>query len=180
MSAAEILGQLLIGWLIADLVGGFVHWWEDRAGEEGWPLIGPWVIRPNRLHHVQPLAFTYASALQRNAPLWVLIAALSAIWLWLAGFSLVWLAATIGGLVSNEVHRLAHTPMVAPGWARVLQDTGLIQSPKHHAGHHRPPADRRYCILTDWLNPVLDGLKVWARLEAAMTRVGLAPNRGER
>ena len=44
---------------------------------------------------------------------------------------------------------------------RGLQEFGLIQSPRHHAGHHQPPYLTRYCTLTDYLNPVLDRLHVW-------------------
>ena len=55
----------------------------------------------------------------------------------------------------------------------VLQEIGLLQSPVHHAGHHRPPSDRRYCVLTDWLNPVLDAVGIWALLERGLRRVGL-------
>ena len=42
---------------IADLTCGLVHWWEDTYGQEHWPLIGPAVIAPNRLHHLAPRAF---------------------------------------------------------------------------------------------------------------------------
>jgi ubiquitin-conjugating enzyme E2 variant len=82
-----------------------------------------------------------------------------------SGPSLFWLAASAGGLMSYEVHRWAHAPRLAPRWAVVLQEIGLFQSPKDHAAHHRPPQDRAYCILTAWLNPVLDAAGVWRRLE---------------
>lgn len=180
MTAATLLGQLLIGWLIADLGSGLVHWWQDRVARADWPVIGPWLIAPNRDHHINVLAFAGSSLLARNLGTWIAVAAISATWLALGGFGVIWATATIGGLVVSEVHRLAHLPATAGPIGRVLQETGLIQSPRHHMGHHRTAADRRYCILTDWLNPALDALKVWARLEAAMDRVGLSPNRGTR
>lgn len=174
----NIIGQLLIGWILADLVSGLVHWWEDRVARIDWPLVGPWIVAPNRLHHTDPLAFTRGTLLQRNLGAWLVVAVISLSWLAVGGLSVTWAAATAGGLLAAEAHRWAHLPAEAGQLVRVLQQTGALQSPKHHAGHHRAPSDRRYCALTDWLNPVLDELQVWARLEQLLERVGLTPNRG--
>lgn len=178
MSVALILGQALIGWLIADLLRGLFHWWEDRVARTDWPIIGPAVVAPNRLHHVDVLAFTRSSLIARNAAVWVIVMVISGVWFALAGASVTWATATLGGLIVNEVHRMAHLPASAGRVAAVFQDMGLLQSPKHHAGHHRGQNVRRYCILTDWLNPALDALGVWSRLEHAMARIGLEPNGG--
>lgn len=178
MTAAQILGEILIGWLVADLGSGLVHWWQDRAARADWPLIGRRVIAATRLHHREVLAFTRSPVIERNLATWLVVALLSAAWAATAGPGLIWLAATLGGLVVGEVHRHAHLPAQAPRVVRVLQDTGLIQSPAHHAGHHRTPSDRRYCILTNWLNPALDALGFWSGLEAGLARIGLTPNRG--
>lgn len=180
MTVAAFVGQALIGWLLADLLSGIVHWWEDRVGEMAWPVIGQAVIAPNRLHHVDVLYFAQSSLLARNLAAWLVVAATSAVWFWLAGPSVVWAFATLGGALAAEVHRMAHLPVSVGPVGRVLQEVGLIQSPRHHAGHHKAPSDRRYCVLTDWLNPALDALGVWRRLESAMDRVGLSPNRGAR
>jgi hypothetical protein len=172
------IGQALLGWLIADLFSGVFHWWEDRVGNEAMPIIGPQIVVPNRLHHTDPLAFTYGSVARRNKPLWAMVALISGLWLWATGPTVMWATATVGGLVVNEVHRLAHRPLLAGPVSRLFQEIGLFQSPKHHAGHHRAPSDTRYCILTDWLNPVLDRLRIWEGLEACLGGVGLEPNRG--
>jgi ubiquitin-conjugating enzyme E2 variant len=164
MTFAGIVGQLILGWLLADLVTGAFHWWEDNFGSEDWPIVGPWIIRPNRLHHRAPLAFTSHGFMARNRA--AIVAAL------LAGTALTflcgpepWIAAlVVGAALSNEVHRYAHEPSSAPAWIRVVQQIGLFQSPKDHACHHRPPHDVNFCILTDWLNPVLEALGIWKRL----------------
>lgn len=180
-SFCVVIGQALLGWLIADLFSGIFHWWEDRVGNEAMPIIGPEVVAPNRLHHIEPLVFARGnlwSRLRRNAPLFLMVALVSGLWLGLAGFSVMWATATIGGVIVNEVHRFAHMPTVCGPIVRTFQEIGLLQSPKHHAGHHRAPSDTRYCILTDWLNPVLDRLRIWEGLEACLGGVGLEPNRG--
>lgn len=166
-----IAAKLLFGWLLADLIGGVVHWMEDRVVCDDTPGLRS-VIAANRLHHSHPLAFLAGSMIARNGSTWLAAGAVSLAWLLLFGGSIVWAAATVGGLVSSEVHRLAHTPRPASLLLRILQDVGLIQSCAHHAGHHRPGAARRYCVLTDLLNPLLDGLSIWARIEGCLRRLG--------
>ncbi len=176
----EILGQLLIGWLIADLLTGVFHWWEDRVATETMPIIGPWLIAPNRLHHRDPMAFTRGTLWQRSGATVIGVALIAGVWLIALGPSFVLLAAAVGGAASTEIHYWTHRAEGRPLAIRVLQEIGVIQSPAQHAQHHKPPSNRRYCIVTDWLNPVLDALKVWERIESAMTRLRLEPNRGSR
>ena len=180
MSASALLGQVLMGWLAADLLGGVVHWLEDRVAGEGAGWFGRVVIAPSRLHHRSPQLFLGGSLVDRNLAAWIAASLVSAVGLALLGPSVIWAAATIGGLVSAEVHACAHRPSRAGSLLRVLHEIGALQSPRHHAGHHRPPSDRRYCVLTDWVNPIVDALDLWARLEAALTRIGLHPSKGLR
>lgn len=179
----SIIGQLLVGWLAADLLGGVFHWWEDRVGRADMPLIGPWVIAPNRLHHRDAMAFMRKSLLKRNWTALPAVAAIFLTWIALFGFSVVWLSAMLGCALAVEVHYQAHLPATTSArlrWLlRPLWDAGIVQSPAHH-NHHHSAEDRAYCPLTGWLNPFLDGLDVWARLEDALTLVGLEPNRGTR
>jgi len=76
-------------------------------------------------------------------------------------------ALALGIFVSNEVHAAAHArPSELPGWVRRLQRAGVIQSPLHHAAHHRALKNVNFCTLTDWTNPVLERVRFWRRLEA--------------
>lgn len=170
MTSPALIGQLLLGWLLADLVTGAFHWWEENFGSETWPIVGPWIIRPNRLHHRAPLAFTRHGFIDRNRA--SIIAALVVGGLLVAAFGpQPWiLALAIGGALSNEIHRFAHQPSSAARWLGVLQAIGIIQSPREHARHHRPPHDSNFCILTDWLNPVLEAIGIWRRLGRAFGR----------
>lgn len=163
-SLALILGQALIGWLIADLVAGIVHWLQDRVVPDGTPGLRS-VIAAQRLHHREPLALFRGNLWDRNWSTWLAVGVVSLLWLVTLGPSVIWAVATFGGAVSSIVHGMAHKPSSTGAVCKVLQETGLIQSPKHHAGHHRPPHGTRFCPLTDWLNPTLDALKVWERLE---------------
>ena len=176
-----LFGQLIAGWLIADFLGGVVHWWEDRVGDESMPLIGRWVITPNRLHHRDAMAFTKKPFLVRNWTAFPVVAAIAGVWLWLLGPSVVLASAFLGAAISVEVHYQAHLPFATRPWQRALLrplwDIGVIQSPAVHNRHHRWP-DGDYCALTGWLNPILEHARFWGGLEWALTRVGLTPNKG--
>ena len=85
----------------------------------------------------------------------------------------VWIVSAMAfGCLINEVHYWAHRPSTAPAIVRVLQESGVLQAPKHHALHHRAPHDCRYCILTNLLNPALDKLGFWYGLERLFKPTG--------
>lgn len=168
---ANAVGQVVLGWLLADLLSGLFHWAQDRLISERTPFVGGFLVEPNRLHHREPLAFVAGSFAWRNGSTYAFVAFVGAILLATAGPSLFLAALVVGGALTTQAHYWAHRPSGAPGIVRVLQASGALQSPKHHAGHHRPPNLERYCVLTDWLNPILDAAGVWARLE----RLALAP-----
>jgi ubiquitin-conjugating enzyme E2 variant len=157
------LGKIIIGWLIADLMSGLFHKWQD-GGRVEWPVIGPWLIAPSVLHHAKPLAFLEGSWATRNLAAGMLVLSIAGAWLALLGPSIILASATVGGLLTTQVHAWAHRPSAAPRIVRVLQEIGILQSPKAHAGHHRPPHDGNYCALTNWLNPVLNDIGFWRLL----------------
>lgn len=158
-----LIGQAVVGWIIADLIGGFLHWWLDRVARPRWDWLEKFLWAPNRAHHAQPMAFTQHGFLYRNSTTFVVATVAAALWFLAFGPSMVLLFAYIGGMLQNEIHYWTHKK--STGWIGVLQQTGIIQSIPSHARHHKPPQNRNYCILTDWCNPVLERLDVWNRLE---------------
>lgn len=159
----DFVGQALVGWLVADLLGGFVHWWQDRIGKPQWKWLDKWVFGPNRLHHDEPRAFTNSGFWQRNSTTIAAATAAAIIWLALTGPSIVLLFAFIGGALQSQIHYWQHSP--TSEWIKVFQRIGIIQGPQQHSKHHYQGADKYYCILTAWLNPVLEKLSFWNRLE---------------
>lgn len=171
-----VVGQLLLGWLLADFIGGLFHWWEDRVGNTSMPILGRYIVIPNRLHHSNPrsgVASWYTRIIVGLISL-----PITAAYLVLFGFDAMIAGMVLGAALVNDVHGWAHEPEKAPRAVRLLQDTGIFQSPNHHAGHHRGAHDRRYCILTNIVNPWLDAAHFWDVLEWGLARVGLEPNRG--
>lgn len=154
------IGYLVTCWLIADFISGVFHWWEDQYANETWPLVGKWIAKPNQQHHRKPFEFTKGSYLYRNST--AIVPALIAA-------AVAWLIHPLCALPfvmvsqSNEIHCWSHracNPVI-----RTLQATGLLQDPTHHLRHHRDPFNRRFCVMSNWLNPVLDGVHFWTAIE---------------
>ncbi len=171
-----------LGWALADLVSGAVHWLGDTFFDEATPLLGPSLIRPFREHHADPSAITRHGALELtgNNALFVcpLLAAATPLAASFGEEAASTLASTAlvslsGGLLAtNQIHAWAHTP-AAGRLARALRWLGLAITPEAHARHHASAHDRAYCITTGWWNPLLDRTRTFARIELAVRR--LAP-----
>jgi ubiquitin-conjugating enzyme E2 variant len=172
---------VLVGWVLADLVSGVVHWWADRVASENTPLVGPTFVRPFREHHEDPLGICRNDWVGTNGNTCiVMLPFLVGACFWLpaepagagslfASAAFVTLAVSAG--LTNQIHKWAHQPR-APRGVRALQRAGLLLSSGHHARHHTPPFARHYCITTGWLNPAIDALGLFPALEGRLARVG--------
>lgn len=176
---SEILFQLILfviqlfGVLLcADFVSGVVHWLEDSYGNPSWPLIGQSIIAPNIEHHHHPRSFTKGTFWSRNFGLMILSGLiLSAVYL-LGWFDWKWVFFAGIGSVANEIHCWAHrSPRENGSVIGSLQKIGILQSAKAHAIHHTDPKDRGYCTVTNYLNPILDRLRFFERIERMLFRL---------
>lgn len=170
MMLAKVVGC----WLIADFTSGFWHWLEDRYFDERWPVIGKYIAKPNALHHAQPAAFLHQPYWSRN---WTSIvpAAVAVAIVLVSGGGFWSVLPVVMVSQANEVHAWAHQRVQAR-WVLILQEMGALQSPRHHGVHHRSPFDVRYCVMSDWLNPVLDASRFWLALEWCLAKVaGIKP-----
>ena len=170
--ALRVAFDLAGAWLLADFITGLVHWWEDAYAKPDWPVLGPLVAAPNLLHHRDPRAMT-------RVPWWrnldvPMTAGLLAMGALVAFHMLRWpiALAILLAAFTNLVHRWAHQSPAENGrlvtW---MQAKGLIQSRAQHALHHRWPRRSHYCPLTNTLNPVLERLDFWRRLERTILRL---------
>lgn len=166
------VGFIVLSWIAADFIAGVFHWLEDRYFEADWPFIGKYIATPNQEHHAKPQAFLQGSYIYRN---WTTIVPA------LAGFAVCMLVPALhsGWLTclfltqANEVHAWGHQRGLLTAPIRMLQETGIVQSCRHHAEHHRSPHDVRYCVMSNWLNPFLDHFGVWAMAERLLAKVGI-------
>ena len=158
--------RVIVAVILADFLSGLAHWIEDSYFTPETPFLGP-TIRKNILHHADSRAFV---ANPWHVTIWscLVCSVVSALLWWPAGL----LGKTTGlalliAVFANQVHKWSHmTPEELPALVRHLQNWRLLQTKMHHAAHHQEQKNRRYCVLTNWVNPTLDGLRFWRGLEA--------------
>lgn len=163
LTLAQVLGLVLL----ADFLAGIVHWLEDAYGTEDTPVVGPLLIRPNIVHHHFPRYFTKLSWWQSSWDLLLLGGVIvgAAAWWGVLSWQL-WLFVALS-INANQVHKWAHrTPAENGRVVSFLQDIRVLQTPRHHALHHTDPKNTYYCPITNVLNPVLERLQFWPKLES--------------
>jgi TMEM189-like protein len=160
-----------------DFITGVIHWAEDTWTALGRSkLLDTYVVRDNIEHHRKPGAIRGGTYWETNR-VCIALAFATACVLVLFGVH-AWTAYAIVVLASqsNQVHKWSHcaNPPRAIAW---LQRFGILQSPAHHAEHHKRPYANRYCTTTNFLNPVLDGVRFWRGLEWLIERCGIRVQR---
>jgi plasmanylethanolamine desaturase len=181
---------ILAGYLLADFLAGGVHWLADRFFDPETPLLGPMLIAPFREHHVDPGSIgrhDFFEVSGNNAlvttPVVLLVFTLpesrdfTASLMCIFGISL-----TLALVATNQFHGWAHAAN-PPAVARALHTFGLVLTPERHAEHHLSGFDRAYCVTSGWLNPLLDRIQFFDRIErgvSAATQGGSKNQSGKR
>lgn len=167
-----VLLEILATAAFADFLAGVIHWIEDAYFTEETPVIGRLFITPNILHHHLPRHFTQLSWWDSSKDLLVagLMVLAGAEWLHLLTWQ-VWLFVVLS-VNANQVHKWSHRTRAENGriisW---LQDWRILQTPRHHGLHHKDPKNTYYCPITNLVNPVLEKLSFWTRVEALIERL---------
>lgn len=181
-----LLCAVLLGYLAADFVSGFVHWMADTWGSTTMPLLGKAFIRPFREHHVDEKAITRHDFIETNGnncaisiPVGVMCVTMphtSSAWVFLSAFlgsMIFWVMAT------NQFHKWSHLDEPPPVIA-FFQRVHLILPPAHHHIHHTAPYNKYYCITVGWLNKPLMMIAFFPTLERLVTwTTGLLPRRDD-
>jgi plasmanylethanolamine desaturase len=175
-----IILQIIGAVLAADFLSGLFHWLEDAYGREHWPITGRFVTKPNILHHHDPRYFTRHSWFQSSWLLMCLgLVVLAIAWVCGALTWQVWLVVILGAN-ANQIHKWAHrTPAENGRLISLFQRFRLVQSPRHHARHHTDPKTSHYCVLTNFLNPILDAMRFWDALEWGIWSVARVRRRAD-
>ncbi len=165
---------IVVSWVAADFVSGVIHWAEDRYAREGWPVIGPLIAIPNIVHHNKPQAFLEGSYWHRNYT--TIVPAFAAMLLCLCfAATRDWWLTLLFLSQANEIHAWAHQQGKLNPVITILQDMGVLQSPRQHAEHHRSPHMVCYCVMSNWLNPALDAIQFWDGIEYVLRIFGAQP-----
>jgi hypothetical protein len=174
----EIALRVVAVVLLADFFSGVFHWLEDAYGCEDWPVVGPFVTQANVIHHYDPRHFTRHSWFA-SAKVLVVLVVIGLGLAYLAGL-LNWMTLLFAsfGLNANEVHKWSHRTKAENGrLISFLQKAGLVQSPAHHARHHQRNKNTNNCVLTNYLNPILDKTGFWRGLEWLILHLTGTPRR---
>ncbi len=172
-SAWLVIPAFVLGYVFADVLSGTAHWFCDTFFEEDTPVIGELVIRPFRDHHVHPQRITRYRFIEQDTTNFFLMLPPLAVAFWLGApqpgsvGALFWccclLSLATGLFGTNLFHKWAHErkPPVVVRW---LQRSGLILEPGRHQRHHRDYS-RGFCVTSGWMNPLLDALRFFSRVE---------------
>lgn len=174
--------MIVAGALAADFASGMIHWTADTWGSESMPILGRRLVRPFRVHHVNPDDFLRRSFLDTNGDVAAIVAGILALATSISTETtsgcavLVFLIAfCVAGLPTNQVHQWAHMSR-PPKFVRMLQTWGLFLSRGEHLKHHREPYAGNYCIATGWCNRPLEAISFFRRCEQLVTVfTGLQP-----
>ncbi len=169
----QLFAAVLLGYVLADLLTGTLHWFFDTWGSPRTPYLGP-VIAPFRSHHLNPLDIVDHGFLECvGNSCWAIMPLLvPAFWsgpAWAQVLS--WTAAW--AVQANLVHRAAHRsslwwkPPLGARLYRLLWKAGWVVGPFEHDAHHVPPYRQNWCILAGWWNPPLNWLL--PRIERGLT-----------
>jgi len=190
------LSEIGAGWLVVpgvfaglvfgDFVTGLVHWAADTYGEESTPVIGRSLVKPFRIHHVRPLEICEHGVVETVGNTCILAAPLLTLFVVVmtsgetsaaVAFAVFTAVVTVGVTVAtNQFHKWAHQESPARV-VRALQRSRIILSPEHHGAHHTAPFESSYAITNGWLNPLLNRVRFFRRLERALRAFGVKPSR---
>jgi ubiquitin-conjugating enzyme E2 variant len=168
---------MLLGYLLADLLSGIVHWMGDTLGNVNTPWFGPAFAQPFREHHEAPRAIAAHGFIETNGNTCIVaLPPMVAAHLWMIptpGWRFYLAAFVVSlalfGIATNQCHKWAHSLRV-PRSVTLLQRWGLIIGPDHHERHHMWPHRTHYCVLSGWMNVVADRLRLFRGAEALIRR----------
>ncbi len=165
--------------MLADFVSGLVHWLEDAYARPGMPLVGR-IAEENLRHHARPREFISKSWWESSSDL-LLIGLLVILGALLIGMMSGWLLLFVVLVVNaNQIHKWAHQgPRENPKIVTWLQKHKILQTPREHARHHSGEKNSHYCVITNYLNPVLEKIAFWKGLEYLIEKTTGVPRRND-
>src|SRR6266851_6717593 len=171
-----------LGVIGGDLVSGIVHWAAYTYCSVDTPVVGPSLVKPFRMHHVYPRDICTHNLVETVGNVCILAFPLLSVCLYLLwllpesgllAFAVICVALTSAATVAtNQFHKWAHQEKVS-AFARWLQRMRLVLEPSHHKLHHTEPFNKHYCITNGWLNPLLNKVNFFRRLEATLAFFGI-------
>jgi len=177
--------QIVLGFILADLIVGFFHWFEDSYLDYciDFPILGQ-ISKDNELHHYFPrsiIAYNYFEHVSVTIPIIVIIFSI----LYLINkniftykYKYFFISFAFFCTVSNIIHRYSHMRQCETNIIlQFLQYTGIFCSHEHHSSHHVNPT-QKYCVISEYNNYILDNINFWRGMENMVyILTNIKPNR---
>jgi len=176
--------QIIFGFLLADIITGGFHWFEDTYLDycTNIPFLKQ-IAKDNELHHYFPrsiLGYSYLENITLTLP--SIIIFLLIIYVFnkniLKQYPYFFITFSLFFLTSNIIHKFSHMRDCEKSELfKYINKTGLLCSHKHHETHHID-ATEKYCVISEYNNYILDSIGFWRGLEYIIyITTGVAPNR---
>lgn len=157
--------------LFTDFVSGLIHWLEDVYAKPGMLFISK-IAEENELHHTRPREFLKKNWWQSSWDIVLAVLILIVTTWWFK--ALTWEIVLFSILITNanQIHKWAHKTKTENNMVvTFLQKIHVLQSVKHHGKHHSGEKNSHYCVMTPFVNPVLERINFWRGLERLNSKV---------
>lgn len=180
----NIAVEIIIGFILADIVTGILHWLEDTYLSYciNIPILSN-ISKDNELHHYFPrsiLAYSYIEHITYSLPFSII--AFTLILLLNKKFVFkhiyIFISFFVFSISSNILHRFSHMrDCEKSNVLKSIQKTGILCSHDHHSKHHENNLEK-YCVISEYNNYILDNINFWRTLEYLIYMItGLKPDR---
>lgn len=184
MSYQNIILQIILGFLLADLFAGGVHWFEDCYLDYciDIPILTN-IAKDNEMHHYFPrsiISYSYLENMTYTLPFFIML--LCILYLFTPSILVKYpyfIATTFFfSIIANIIHRFSHMRDCENNvCVKMLQKCGIFCSHSHHSLHHTLIKEK-YCVITEYNNYILDTILFWRGLEYIIyLTTGLSPTR---
>ena len=180
----KILLQIIIGFLLADIIGGTGHWFEDTYIDycTKYNILND-IAKYNELHHYFPRAMLAHSYIENVKTSYIFAIILFIIFLLLfknhmLKYPIIYISLFILLPLSNLFHRFSHQRDCENNVLILfLQKKYILCSHEHHKQHHTTQVDGKYCTIFPITNYILDTILFWRGLENIIKLFGIYPHR---
>jgi plasmanylethanolamine desaturase len=160
-----VITQVAATFLLADFVSGVAHWWEDTYARPDHKWFG-WIAKDNDVHHARPREFLVKTWIESSWDLLLIAVVVVAGAAAMGALTWhVWLFALLTAN-ANQFHKWTHSAERERGrLISYLQRLRILQTPRHHSKHHQGEKNSYYCVITNFLNPMLEEINFWRNTE---------------
>ena len=180
----SILIETILGFLLADIVTGGFHWFEDSYLEycSDIPILNT-IAQDNELHHYFPRSMiAYSDIDNITVSLPITLGILGLFYLFNKKFFYTYKVFIVSFaffcIISNIIHKFSHMrDCEKSSFLLFLQSLGILSSHNHHKIHHQT-IDQKYCVISEYNNYILDSIGFWRFIEYVIFGLtGVKPNR---